>query len=106
MEMGSLVSKVLAPVVMAAAVLAPGRAAAQVITADRFCDPAYEDCRQPLLDLIEAETVGIDVGFWFMQDARYAHALIQKSRDSGIPIRVIFDSQAFNDIGRASCRER
>jgi hypothetical protein len=98
MEMRSLVSKVCIPVVLAVAALAPGRAAAQVIPADRFCDPAYEDCRQPLLDLIAAETVGIDVGFWFMQDARYAHALIQKKRDTGIPIRVIFDSQAFNDF--------
>src|SRR3954466_8823664 len=31
--------------------------------AERLCDPSFEDCRSPLIDLIRAEQVGIDVGF-------------------------------------------
>ena len=91
--MRSLMSKVVVPLVVVLATLAPGRASAE----DYFCDPAYQNCRIPLIDLIDHETVGIDVGFWFMQDARYAHALIRKWNE-GVPVRVIFDSQAFNDF--------
>jgi len=36
-----------------------------------LCDPQSADCRQPIIDLIRTETVGIDVGFWFMEDDRY-----------------------------------
>ena len=39
---------------------------------ERLCDTAFEDCRTPLWNLIDAETVGIDVAFWFMQDNSYA----------------------------------
>src|SRR4051812_22762323 len=43
--------------------LAPQWAAAQ----DRLCDTGLEDCRQPILDLINREPAsgGIDVAFWF-----------------------------------------
>ena len=47
--------------------LAPVRAHAL----ERFCDSAYQDCRTPLLQLIANEHVGIDIGFWFMEDSRY-----------------------------------
>ncbi len=47
-------------------------AAAQQPPYNRLCDPAYENCRTPLIELIRNETVGIDVGFWFMEDTRYA----------------------------------
>ena len=40
--------------------------------ADQLCDPASQDCRAILLDLDPHETVGIDVAFWFMEDARYS----------------------------------
>ena len=62
-------------------------------SAERLCDPAFEDCRTPLLNLINAETVGIDVAFWFMTDARYETALINRWR-AGVPIRVIVDPKA------------
>jgi phosphatidylserine/phosphatidylglycerophosphate/cardiolipin synthase-like enzyme len=61
---------------------------------NRLCDPAFQDCRQPLIDLIRAETVGIDVGFWFMEDTRYASELIAK-HNAGVPVRVVMDTQAF-----------
>ena len=43
----------------------------RAVADERICDPAYENCRTPLLALIDAERVGIDVAFWFMEDARY-----------------------------------
>jgi len=61
--------------------------------ADRLCDPAFEDCRAPLIDLIRAETVGIDVAFWFMEDARYSAELIRRAQ-AGVPIRVLVDTSA------------
>ena len=71
------------------AVHVPGRS----LAADRLCDPAFEDCRAPLLALINNEKVGIDVAFWFMEDFRYAQALKAK-HDAGVPVRVIMDSRA------------
>ncbi len=61
--------------------------------ADQLCDPAYQNCRVPLIDLINNEKVGIDVAFWFMEDARYTAALINKF-NSGVPVRVIVDPRA------------
>src|SRR5581483_2381550 len=58
-----------------------------------LCDPAYQDCRAPLLNLINAETVGIDVAFWFMQDSRYSVAIINRWK-AGVPVRVRVDPQA------------
>ena len=75
---------------LAIAVLcAPDRAAA----ADRLCDASYQNCRTPLLNLIKAETVGIDVAFWMMEDTRYATAIIERWR-AGVPVRVIMDTRA------------
>ena len=71
------------------AMLAPTGAAA----ADRLCDTAYEDCRTPLLALIRDERVGIDVAFWFMEDARYTAALERKIAE-GVPVRVLVDPRA------------
>ena len=49
--------------------LAPSSAEA----ADRLCDTRKEDCRAPLLTLINNEPAGggIDVAFWFMTDDNY-----------------------------------
>jgi len=33
---------------------------------ERLCDTAFEDCREPLWTLIDNETVGIDIAYWFM----------------------------------------
>lgn len=60
---------------------------------DRLCDPSHEDCRAILINYIRAETVGIDVGFWFMEDARYTTELINKF-NAGVPVRVIMDLRA------------
>lgn len=65
---------------------------------NRLCDPAFENCRTPLIELIRNENVGIDVGFWFMEDTRYSTELINKHK-AGVPVRVVFDSQAFTEFG-------
>ncbi len=60
---------------------------------DCLCDNSYQDCRSPILALINRETVGIDVSFWFMSDGRYSTALIQRWQ-AGVPVRVILDTAA------------
>src|SRR5688572_3545042 len=67
--------------------------AAPATAADRLCDSSFQDCRTPLITLIRNERVGIDVAFWFMEDARYSAELIAKHR-AGIPVRVLVDTAA------------
>src|SRR5829696_4605275 len=68
-------------------------AASRTQAQERLCDPAFEDCRTPLWNLIDAETVGIDVAFWFMQDSSYATKLINRFK-AGVPVRVLVDPRA------------
>src|SRR2546423_1292262 len=58
-----------------------------------LCDDSYQDCRSPILQLINNETVGIDVSFWFMTDTRYAFAIIKRWQ-AGVPVRIILDTKA------------
>jgi phosphatidylserine/phosphatidylglycerophosphate/cardiolipin synthase-like enzyme len=60
---------------------------------DRLCDPSFENCRTPLLDLINRETQGIDVAFWFMEDARYLNAIVARWK-AGVPVRLLVDPRA------------
>ena len=60
---------------------------------ERLCDTSFEDCRQPLWDLIDVETQGIDFSFWFIQDSSYATKLINKF-NSGVPVRILCDPRA------------
>ena len=64
-----------------------------VMAQERLCDTAFEDCRQALWDLMDAETQGIDFSFWFIQDASYATKLINKF-NSGVPVRILCDPRA------------
>ena len=70
---------------------------------NRLCDPAYENCRTPIIELIRNETVGIDVGFWFMEDTRYATELIRKHQ-AGVPVRVVFDRRSWSQFGYEGAR--
>ena len=81
--------KLLLALVTAVVLFRPAPAAAS----EWLCDVAYQDCRAPLLDLINKETVGIDVSFWFMQDSRYASAIIARWQ-AGVPVRILMDTQA------------
>jgi hypothetical protein len=74
---------------LAVSALAPAPAAAQ----DNLCDPGSQDCRAVLINYIRSETVGIDVAFWFMEDARYTNELIARWR-AGVPVRVLMDPRA------------
>ena len=68
-------------------------ATAKVSAQERLCDSSHENCRVPLTTLIDNETVGIDVGVWFIKDARIPTALI-RARSRGVPIRMIMDTRA------------
>jgi phosphatidylserine/phosphatidylglycerophosphate/cardiolipin synthase-like enzyme len=74
-----------------------------VFAGERLCDTAHEDCRAPLIELIRQETVGIDVGFWFMEDTRYSTELIRRFQ-AGVPVRIVFDRRAFNQFGYDAAR--
>ena len=63
-----------------------GSASAQ----ERLCDNSYEDCRSPIISMIRAETVGLDVSFWFMTDTRYSTEIINRWR-AGVPVRILLD---------------
>jgi acid phosphatase len=60
---------------------------------ERLCDTSFEDCRTPLWNLIDHETVGIDVAFWFMQDTSLSNKIISRFQ-AGVPVRVIVDPRA------------
>jgi len=56
----------------------------------RLCDPTYDDCRADILTYIQQETVGIDMAFWMMTDARYSNALVA-AYNRGVRIRLLMD---------------
>ena len=58
-----------------------------------LCDIAYENCRDDVISLIQHETTGIDLSFWFMTDARYSNEIIKRWQ-AGVPVRVIMDPRA------------
>jgi phosphatidylserine/phosphatidylglycerophosphate/cardiolipin synthase-like enzyme len=71
-----------------------GTASAQVpLFEEQLCDASHEDCRSPLTKLIDSETLGIDVGVWFIKDGRIPAALI-RARSRGVPVRMIMDTRA------------
>jgi phosphatidylserine/phosphatidylglycerophosphate/cardiolipin synthase-like enzyme/regulation of enolase protein 1 (concanavalin A-like superfamily) len=61
--------------------------------ADTLCDPSAVNCRTQILTLIQNEQVGLDVAFWFMQDARYSAEIVRRWQ-AGVPVRVIVDPRA------------
>src|ERR1051326_5424216 len=60
---------------------------------DTLCDSAFEDCITPLWQLIDRETVGIDIAFWFMQDTTTANKIVARWQ-AGVPIRILVDPRA------------
>jgi hypothetical protein len=69
---------------------APARAQAPV---DQLCDSAFEDCRDPLIQLIRNEQVAIDVGMWFMEDARFSQEIINR-KNAGVAVRILMDPRS------------
>jgi phosphatidylserine/phosphatidylglycerophosphate/cardiolipin synthase-like enzyme len=58
-----------------------------------LCDASAENCRIPLINLINNEQVGIDVGVWFFKDDRYVTALVNAQK-RGVRIRMLMDTRA------------
>jgi phosphatidylserine/phosphatidylglycerophosphate/cardiolipin synthase-like enzyme len=62
---------------------------------ERLCDPSFQDCREDILQYIAQEQVGIDVGFWMMNDARYSNALVA-AWNRGVRIRLLMDPRCLD----------
>ena len=60
---------------------------------DTLCDSSFQNCRTQLIQMIDNEDVAIDVAMWFMEDGRYASALI-RAKQRGVAIRVLMDPQS------------
>jgi hypothetical protein len=69
--------------------LISGSASAQ----ERLCDTAFEDCRQPLWNLIDNEQIGIDVALWFIQDTSLSNKIIAR-HNAGVRVRILVDPRA------------
>jgi hypothetical protein len=61
---------------------------------ERLCDPALEDCRAVILNLINNEPLDgeIDLAYWYMSDFRYSNALINRFRQ-GVKVRILMDNR-------------
>jgi hypothetical protein len=79
--------------VLPIATLAIAAHAAPVAAQERLCDDSFEDCRTPIIQMIRAETVGIDVSYWFMDDTRYSTEIIKRWQ-AGVPVRIILDTRS------------
>ena len=77
----------------AIAIILLGSFSTRAQTQERLCDTAFEDCRAPLWQLIDQETVGIDIAYWFMQDTSIANKIVAKHQ-AGVPIRILVDPRA------------
>jgi PLD-like domain/IPT/TIG domain len=60
---------------------------------ERLCDASFEDCRAPLITLIQNENVEIDVAFWFMDDYQIINALNSKI-SAGVKVRMLVDPRS------------
>ncbi len=90
-NIGQFRNIILTAVTFALLAFLPARASAQTLAPqERLCDPSFENCRNDLLKYISQETVGIDAGFWLMNDDRYVQALIAKW-NAGVPVRILMD---------------
>ena len=69
---------------------------------ERICDSAFEDCRAPLIQLIDNETTRIDFAFWFLEDSRISSAIV-RAVARGVRVRVIFDSEELTQEDRVFC---
>jgi len=60
---------------------------------ERLCDPSFEDCYTPLLNAIQAETVGIDSAFYWIELPDVADAIIKRYQ-AGVPVRLTVEPRA------------
>src|SRR5215210_7209679 len=57
---------------------------------ERLCDPSFEDCYSPLLQLVNSETAGIDMSFYMIELPNLADAIIARYR-AGVPVRLVVE---------------
>src|ERR1051325_2539876 len=69
--------------------VAPRAASAQ----ERLCDPSFENCLWPILDLIRAETQGIDVELYMIEHTQLADEIIARY-NAGVPVRLVVEPRA------------
>jgi phosphatidylserine/phosphatidylglycerophosphate/cardiolipin synthase-like enzyme len=60
---------------------------------ERLCDPSFEDCYSPLLQAVQAESVGIDMAFYWIELPELADAII-KRHQAGVPVRITVEPRA------------
>jgi phosphatidylserine/phosphatidylglycerophosphate/cardiolipin synthase-like enzyme len=60
---------------------------------DTLCDSSFQNCRTQLIQFINNEQIAIDVGMWFMEDARFSAALIN-AKQRGVNIRILMDPRS------------
>ena len=60
---------------------------------DTLCDSSFQNCRTQLIQMIDNEDVAIDVAMWFMEDGRYASALV-RAKQRGVAIRMLMDPRS------------
>src|ERR1035437_350119 len=63
------------------------------MASERLCDASFEDCRAPLVALIQKENVEIDIAFWFMDDWMITDALTSKIQ-AGVKVRMLVDPRS------------
>ena len=72
---------------------------------ESLCDSSFQNCRTTIINMIKAETAGIDVSFWFMTDTGYSQEIIKRWQ-AGVPVRVLLDLRAdTNYPANASVRQ-
>jgi hypothetical protein len=57
---------------------------------ESLCDDSFEDCVTPIVQMIRAETVGLDVSYWFMNDTRFSTEIIKRWQ-AHVPVRIMLD---------------
>jgi len=60
---------------------------------ERLCDPSFENCYSPLLDLVQNETLGIDIEFYMIELPTLADAIIARHQ-AGVPVRITVEPRA------------
>src|SRR5687768_10176262 len=60
---------------------------------ERLCDPSFENCYAPLLDLVRNETAGIDIAFYMFELPTLADAIISRHQ-AGVPVRIAVEPRA------------
>ncbi len=62
---------------------------------ERLCDPSFEDCYAPLLQAVQAESLGIDIALYWIELPKLADVVISRYQ-AGVPVRLIVEPRAIS----------